>query len=61
MPDDQVHATYVLLLMGPRSVQSASINQETLREVEENLTDLLPPKFRVRIHPWDEREEETSE
>ena len=59
--------TYVLQLLGPSpqragwqgSLQSTAtgIGPRLLRETEENLTDLLPDGYSVRIKEWDEEEQ----
>lgn len=55
MSEEIVLATYRLQLLGPdRNPQRVwKLSQEILEETEENLTDLLPPGYSVRI-----REEE---
>lgn len=58
-------ATYTLQLIGPKDeippdwrgniVRVRSVlNPALLRETEENLTDLLPEGYSVRIKEWDE-------
>jgi hypothetical protein len=50
-------ATYTLQLIGPAipSIVASPQNfAHMLRETEENLTDLLPEGFSVRIKEWDD-------
>lgn len=58
-----VLATYTLQLIGPPgglgmpvSLSEAFRFGAHLRETEENLTDLLPEGYSVRIREWDEEE-----
>jgi len=51
--------TYTLELLGPlnHALESeARIANAFLHEIEENLTDLLPEGYSVRIREWDEEE-----
>jgi len=48
--------TYVLQLLGPRNhtlESEAHIANAFLTETEENLTDLLPEGYSVKIEEWD--------
>lgn len=48
-----VLATYTLQLIGPlHGREFRGIAQPLLDESEENLTDLLPPGYRVEIKEW---------
>ena len=49
----EVLQTYVLQLLGPAPYL---IGPGFLRETEENLSDLLPAGYSVKIRPWDEGE-----
>ena len=52
--------TYTLELIGPRNhalESEARIANAFLHETEENLTDLLPEGYSVRIKEWDEEEQ----
>ena len=58
-PEPVVLQTYTLQLLGPasnRAVWPYLIGPRFLRETEENLTDLLPAGYSVKIRPWDEGE-----
>lgn len=49
--------TYTLELIGPVLHHVETLDNpwgRWLRETEENLTDLLPPGYSVRIKEWDE-------
>lgn len=56
-------ATYTLQLFGPKptalwrgpiATTAVGIGPTLLRETEENLTDLLPEGYSVRIKEWDD-------
>lgn len=49
-----IHSTYILTLNGPDSPERDAILEPTLRETEENLTDLMAQGFWVEIHKWDD-------
>ena len=48
--------TYTIQVIGP---QALFISPELLRETEENLTDLLPEGYSVRIMEWDAKEDDS--
>ena len=54
-PEPVVLQTYTLELLGPRgSILAAWVAWENaIRETEENLTDLLPEGYEVKIKEWD--------
>jgi len=45
--------TYTLQLIGPSYHGEHAIPDHLLRETEENLTDLLPEGYEVKIKEWD--------
>jgi hypothetical protein len=54
-----IYAAYVLTLHGPDDEddrQTREIYEPTLRETEENLTDLMPSGWWVEIRRWDEED-----
>ena len=56
---EEILATYNLMLIGvPEFAGSLRITRkippEHLREIEENITDLLPADYRVVIREWNE-------
>lgn len=50
--------TYTLQVLGPANADGGhprvTLRNEYLRETEENMTDLLPPGFRVSIREWND-------
>jgi len=56
-PEPTVLQTYTLHLIGPRWMSApwphVILPDVLLREAEENLTDLLPTGYSVRIKEWD--------
>lgn len=56
-----IAATYVLNLIGPDGWEpegggSLSLGGSLLREVEENISDLLPEGWSITIREWDDDE-----
>jgi hypothetical protein len=53
-PEPVVLQTYTLQLLGPRSTAwpYVVLPDVFLRETEENLTDLLPESYSVKIKEW---------
>jgi hypothetical protein len=59
---EEVVATYTLQLLSNRSLRrNLRLRRNLLREVEENLTDLLPGGYRVIIREWDGKEHSGNE
>lgn len=64
---EEILATYNLCLIGPTNDRDAwkftgfwvGGFAAALAEAQENLTDLLPPGYRVEIREWNEETEET--
>lgn len=59
--EEEVHMLYTLSLIGPPTVHeygyiAGQLDRALLRETEENMTDLLPPGYRVEIREWDSHE-----
>lgn len=59
---EEVLVTYTLQLIGPqvysfRDAAALKMRMDELaRETEENLTDLLPPGYSVKIREWDKED-----
>jgi len=60
---EEILATYNLCLIGPSKAQgpahSTNFTKKYLREIEENINDLLADEYRVVIREWNEETEET--